>query len=112
MRYLRQLENFVKDWIIDRPSLANMADTLLIGRKRDIPVFTEILTMLNRDEREYLFRLAKDNNPEKGAIVEIGCYAGGSTYFLGKGAQLSGSHVYSVDPFNSHLKKQVQECDG
>ncbi len=67
--------------------------------------------MLSPNEREYLFRLAAANNPLN-AIVEIGRYAGGSAYFLGKGAEKSCSTVYAVDPFNINLKRQNAESDG
>ncbi len=102
----------VKDTLRRYPTLANVIDRLSIGRRREIPVFTDIPTMLSGDESELLFQLAKANNPEAGKIVEIGCYAGGSTYFLGKGAEISDSRVYSVDPFNSYLEQQMKECDG
>ncbi len=101
----------VKSWVKIHPSIANIVDILLNLRRREILPYTDIFTMMSANEREYLFRLARANDAAN-AIVEIGCYAGGSAYFLGKGAELSGSRVYSVDPFASLLEIQVHECDG
>jgi predicted O-methyltransferase YrrM len=99
----------VKEWIKANPKLENLIDTLMHG-KREIVVFNDIKGMMGADEREHLFRLAK--NLEKGStIVEIGCFAGLSTYFLGKGAQISQSKVYSIDPFNHEIVRQIKDGD-
>ena len=101
----------VKGWIKSHHNVANILDALLYMKIREIKVHTDLETMLSFNEREYLFRLAASNNPEH-AIVEIGCYEGGSSYFLGKGAEKSGSSVYTIDPFDSDLDRQAIECDG
>lgn len=100
----------LKDLVKCYPILANPIDSILNGR-REINVYTGIPNLVSPDGREYLFRMARSNSPEL-AIVEIGCYAGGSTYFLGKGAKLSGSNVYSIDPFSQDLGRQIEEGDG
>jgi predicted O-methyltransferase YrrM len=97
--------NSFKGWVKEHPDLANVADFILTGGNiREISVYTDIFTMLSVEEREALFQLAKANNP-KHAIVELGTYAGGSAYFLGKGAELSGSSVYAIDPFDSEMDR-------
>ncbi len=100
----------VRQWVKSHPNLATVVDVMMNMRRRDLPVF-DVLAMLTANEREFLFQLAKGNNPEK-EIVEIGCYSGGSAFYLGRGAQISGSHVYSIDPFDSELDRQWQEWDG
>jgi len=90
--------------------LRNMADSLRHG-KREIPVLIGIATMLTADLREELYVAAKGLS-HKSTILEIGCYAGGSTYFLGKGAIISDSHVFSIDPFRSSIEKQEMNGDG
>jgi predicted O-methyltransferase YrrM len=79
-----------------------------LGHRREICPYNGIFTMLSAAEREYIFKLAKltDNCS---SIVEIGCYAGGSAFFLGKGAAISGTHVFSVDPFASFPERQDEE---
>ncbi|MBI2108044.1 class I SAM-dependent methyltransferase [Candidatus Woesearchaeota archaeon] len=94
--------------VIERALLAPV-DKALNGR--EIPLYTGIRTMLSPNEREYLYRLAKEVTPN-GVIVELGCYAGGSAILLGLGARVSGSHVYSFDPFDSHMDRQTEESDG
>jgi len=71
---------------------------------REISTYTEVPTMLTLDQRYLLFEAAK-SLPTGSNIVEIGCYAGGSAIFLGMGAMGSGSHVYSVDPFEWNNEK-------
>ncbi len=96
-----------------RHRYGNIVDIALHGfRTRDIAVCVNIPAMLSPSEREFLFRLGKENNPANGVIVEIGVYAGGSAYFLGKGAQISGSNVYGIDPFDTSLDIQEKTCDG
>lgn len=101
----------LKESIKSHSKLANILDMLAHMRVREIAPYNNFHTMLSPNEREYLFRLAATNNPSH-AIVEIGCYAGGSSYFLGKGAEKSGSIVYTIDPFDSNLERQISECDG
>lgn len=101
---------FQTEWAVHHPSIANTLDSILFMR-RETPVYTDIPTMLTPSEREYLFQLSKANS-QPSVILEIGCYAGGSAYFLGRGAELSDSFVYSVDPFDSDLERQAKESDG
>lgn len=93
--------------------LANSAvdfDIILDGllHRRAISLRNGIPTLLMHPEKEYLFKLAETTN-HGGSIVEIGCYAGGSAYFLGRGAEISGIHVYCVDPFASFKERQDKE---
>ena len=91
----------------------NIIDFGLNGfRLRKIPVCVNIPAMLSPSEREFLFRLGRENNPNNGAVVEIGVYAGGSSYFLGKGSQISGSMVFGIDPFETEINMQKTTCDG
>jgi len=96
------------------PALANTFDLLLAGRRRDIPVYTAVDTLLSAAEREELYRLAQHvRNGDD--IVEIGVYAGGSAYFLAKGLEATESRascVHGVDPFLSAPDRQRQESDG
>ena len=75
-----------------------------------VDVFTGILTMQSPAERLHLYRLAC-GLPTGSQIVEIGAYAGGSTYFLGKGAEKIAGKVISVDPFSTALERQISEAD-
>ena len=63
------------------------------------------------EEKWLLYNLATQL-PEESTIFEIGCFGGLSTYFLGKGAEISDSQVYSVDPFASEMATQVSLDDG
>jgi len=91
------------------PLAGNIYDRIING-KRSISIYTGLYTMLSLRERELLFDLAKRYSRE-GNILEIGCYAGGSTYFLAKGAAINNSKVFSIDPFGSDLKKQKIQGD-
>ena len=56
--------------------------------------------MLTLAEAGLLFSLASNIN-QKGAIVEIGSFKGGSTIFLAKGARIAKKgKVYAIDPFS------------
>ncbi len=90
------------------PRILDWPDYVL--NKRSIHVFPDIEGMVSPDEREYLYLLAKGLDRASN-IVEIGCLQGLSTYFLGMGAKVSGSHVYSIDPFTSNLPRQLEESD-
>lgn len=67
--------------------------------------------MISPDEREHLYLLARGLEPGSN-VVEIGCYAGLSTYFLGMGTRKSDSYVFSIDPFYSDIGRQRGEDDG
>src|SRR3989344_2287229 len=96
-KLMKYIPRNAKNWIKSHPNIGNLLDRIING-KREIKVFNEIEGMLGADEREHLFLLAK--NLKKGStIVELGCYAGLSTYFLGQGAKISCSMLYSIDPF-------------
>lgn len=86
------------------PKVANFLYSLFSGKKEIMP-FTSIYTMLSLNERIFLFKLAKKYS-KRGKILEVGCYAGGSTYFLAMGALVNNSKVFSIDPFRLALKKQ------
>jgi len=100
----------VKSWVRKQPLLINTVNTLDgILHHRELSMYTDIVTMISTTEREYLYKLAKDT---QGIILCIGTYAGGSTYFLGKGAEKSGAHIYSIDPFHLDIERQIREDDG
>src|SRR3989338_5946757 len=107
----------LKTYLNSSPLLREVFERALIGpldkawNGREIPLYTGIRTMLSPNEREYLYSLAKEVLPN-GVIVELGCYAGGSAILLGLGARVSGSHVYSIDPFDRDIVRQIQESDG
>jgi predicted O-methyltransferase YrrM len=75
-----------------------------------VPVYTEFRTMLSPKERLFLYNSAA-SRPRKSTVVEIGTYAGGSTYFLAHGAKKSESKVYGIDPFESYKDRQISEGD-
>lgn len=99
----------VKDWVKTHPGIANPIDMFLNNEKA--PMNTNILTMVTHDERRYLFELAKQLSQGQ-TVLEIGCYAGGSTLFLGRGAEQSGAQVYSIDPFDAFPELQKEHGDG
>ena len=49
--------------------------------------------------------------PQNSVILEIGVLNGLSTCYLGAGAKKSNSMVYSIDPFDSELDRQIEEHD-
>lgn len=106
---IKYIPRFIKDWIKHHPIVGNTVDKIMYG-KREIAVFNDIKGMLGADEREKLFLMAKNLQPGS-VIVEIGCFSGLSTYFLGKGAKLSHSKIYSIDPFAHAVERQVRESD-
>lgn len=53
-------------------------------------------------EAMLLYRLASEV-PADGVIVEIGSFQGKSTVTLGKGAKVSRSWVYAIDPHNDYM---------
>ncbi|MBI5389633.1 class I SAM-dependent methyltransferase [Candidatus Woesearchaeota archaeon] len=66
--------------------------------------------MLSNSEKDFLYDLA--SSVDEGAILEIGCHSGGSTYFLARGAHRHQKTVYSIDPFLLERERQVLEDDG
>lgn len=101
----------IKSWLRAHPLILNALDKVIYHRK--IPVYLDRnIEVLLRSPEEgiYLFQLAMAAKSGT-AIVEIGCYSGGSTYFLARGAKLSGAHVYSIDPFNTSLERQMADGD-
>lgn len=107
----RLLPSSLKELIKSHPNVANVLDALAHMKIRAISPYNDLYAMLSPNEREYLFKLSLGNDPAD-AIVEIGCYSGGSTYFLGKGAERSSSIVYTIDPFDSDIAQQIAEDDG
>ena len=62
----------------------------------------EVHGLITENEGRLLFSLARDI-PQKGVIVEIGSYKGGSTVILAKGSRMAKKEkVYAVDP---HLRR-------
>lgn len=108
-KFVKIVPKFAKEWVKAHPTIVNFIDRTTHG-SRAITVFNEIKGMLGADEREYLFLLAK-NLKVGSVVVEIGCFAGLSTYFLGKGAELSRSILYSIDPFAHAVERQLKESD-
>lgn len=67
------------------------------------PLWTGIFGWLDKDQAEWLFSAAKNNDPS-GEIVEIGSAFGRSTICLGLGARLAGSgRVHAVDPHTGDI---------
>ncbi len=66
--------------------------------------------LLTHDEGAVLYWwasfLPKDSN-----IMEVGTYGGKSTYFLANGAINTRSRVFSIDPFELDLERQILEQD-
>lgn len=100
----------LKEYVRSKPSL-HKAKRKVIGKirnfgdnicgSREIGVNDlGVKVLLSKNEREYLFKLSR-GLVNFSSIVEIGCYAGGSSYFLGKGAEISKSKVFSIDLFDS-----------
>jgi predicted O-methyltransferase YrrM len=103
------IPNSIKAYLKKYTNLANLIDRIL--QQREISVFTDIPTLLSGNEREYLYKLAK-RVPKQGKILEIGCFAGGSTYFLTKGSTNVEAQVFTIDPFNYLFEKQKRIGDG
>jgi predicted O-methyltransferase YrrM len=108
MDFIHLIPPFIRNYAKRHPLLLNTADKLLNGRESG--VFIDVPILMSKDEREFLYQAAR--RIVSGTIVELGCYAGGSAIFLGRGAIQSGSHVYSIDPFNSDTARQLNESDG
>jgi len=90
------------------PCVGNVFDSFLFPNVH-IKTRSGIPTLARPLEREIMYILAGDvKNGE--AILEIGAYNGGMTYFLSKGA-ITGVPVYSIDPFNSNNERQNIEKD-
>jgi methyltransferase family protein len=68
-----------------------------------------VTVILSYRERRALHRYAR--TIRGGLAVEIGCYNGGGTYFLAKGAAESGGRVASIDPFLDDLPAQRARDD-
>ncbi len=97
------------DFINNFPLIGNLFYFLIKGKK-EVGPFNGIYTMLSLRERLLLFKLAKEYS-KVGKILEIGAYAGGSTYFLAKGASINNSQVISIDPFRLNIKDQKNKGD-
>jgi len=65
------------------------------GRPRYFPYGAAVFLTFN--ERRTLHRFAR--SAAGGTVVEIGCYNGGSTYFLCDASKQTGAHVVAIDPF-------------
>ena len=91
------------------PRFANAFEKKVWGRKLDVHYNFDMLSASS--EREYLFNIAS-NLKKNSNILEIGTYRGGFTLFLSKGAEISKSKVYSIDPFDICPERQLCESDG
>lgn len=75
-----------------------------------LEVYQNRVNMMTDVERDYLSELASQVLPGN-IIVEIGVYGGDSTVNLAYGARASNVHIYSIDPFDSCLERQIEEGD-
>ncbi len=66
--------------------------------------------MMRHTEAAMLSRWAGEV-PEGGTIVEIGCYGGLSTSYLLMGSRRNRARIFSIDPFDSDLRKQADLTD-
>ncbi|SDL59395.1 class I SAM-dependent methyltransferase [Aliiruegeria lutimaris] len=73
---------------------------MALGRARLVP------TMLSAREQALYFWLASQWAEGAGAIVDLGCFAGGSTARLAEGARVAGldNAVHAYDRFTAHEK--------
>lgn len=67
--------------------------------------------MIRHTEAGMLYKWAKELKPGS-TIVEIGCYGGLSTSYLGSGLKgKANCKIYAIDPFGSDLGKQEELTD-
>ena len=72
------------------------------GKEHILNTIKEVHGLITENEGKLLFSLAKDIL-QKGVIVEIGSYKGGSTIILARGSKIAKREkVYAVDP---HLRR-------
>ena len=61
-------------------------DVMQQWRSVELPAFVQkVVTMLSMEERQFLYTLGRDVWTGEGAIVDAGCFLGGSTLALGMG---------------------------
>lgn len=75
--------------------------------KQDLAPATPVPTMLSLEESQLYYWLARDWATGAGAIVDLGCFAGGSTARLGAGNAASGRHpsaIVAYDRFTADLR--------
>ena len=89
-----------------RPLYHNWAG-LIYGRKYDKKAYGG---MIRHTEAGMLTQWASQI-PERGVVVEIGCYGGLSTSYLLNGLKKRHGKIYAIDPFNSDLQKQAELTD-
>lgn len=89
-----------------RPLYHNIAG-LMYGRRYDKKAYGG---MIRHTEAGMLTQWASQV-PERGVVVEIGCYGGLSTSYLLNGLQKRSGKIYAIDPFNSDLDKQAELTD-
>lgn len=69
----------------------------------DLGAATAVPTMLSSEERRFYLWLAETCTAGRGAIVDLGCFAGGSTAYLAEGARRSGHDqpIHAFDRFRA-----------
>ncbi|MEQ9258220.1 MAG: hypothetical protein RIG84_03890 [Roseovarius sp.] len=83
---------------------------------RDIPVdalgpANAVPTMLNEEERQLYFWITREMAGAEGAIVDLGCFAGGSTACLAEGNRQGGgsAQLYAYDQFTASEKVKARQ---
>ncbi len=73
-------------------------------------IFDKVEGLLEEEEGEFLYNMAKDCKGKKGAVVEIGSFKGRSTICLGKGSKAGNQvRVYAIDPHKGTLAHKFFE---
>lgn len=82
----------------------------------DLGVAASVPTMLTAEECQFYFWLARHQTSGTGAIVDLGCFAGGSTAHLAEGSRASGHRqtIHAFDRFRASegVKKDVLYASG
>jgi hypothetical protein len=75
---------------------------------QDMAAAATVPTMLSDEERQLYFWLARDWATGTGAMVDLGCFAGGSTALLAEGARAAGRdrQIFAYDRFHADLRSK------